>query len=245
MPVLPLLAYQSTTSEGQSLSSTMSAFSFTAPFWSSDDEAAEIDGLTPQEQRDLYDDLHGRLEVVHEPPEALARGIAMVQSAIDCMEPAEKADYLEALRVAPEVVEHESSMAAFWRCTSGDAWAAARRLVEYWTVRKETFGSRAFLPCRMGSLLDKEDVQTLHKGIIHILPDDVSGRPVLFWDRIRSVDTVASRDSIVRCLFYMMQVMSERIDTQRSGYVWMVYLRVSSPVRFCCCCCCCCFCCCL
>jgi hypothetical protein len=204
----------------------MSAFSFTAPFWSAADEQSEWESLTPAEQRQLYDDLHGRAEVIVEHPDDVARGCALVQSALDTMDATETADYYEALQKAPAIVQQESSHAMFWRCTSGNAWEAARRLVEYWTVRKQLFGERAYLPCALGGLLNEEDVTTLGKHLIAILPDDASGRPVLFWDRIRSVDSVASRQSIVRCMFYNMQVMAERTDAQRSGYAWIVYLRV-------------------
>jgi hypothetical protein len=42
-----------------------------------------------------------------------------------------------------------------------------------------------------------EDVSTLHKGFFTVLPKDRAGRAVIFFDRIRAIPTVASREAVV------------------------------------------------
>jgi hypothetical protein len=43
-----------------------------------------------------------------------------------------------------------------------------------------------------------EDVCTLQKGFFTVLPNDRAGRAVIFFDRIRAMPTVASREAVVR-----------------------------------------------
>jgi hypothetical protein len=47
-----------------------------------------------------------------------------------------------------------------------------------------------------GAMLD--DLEALQKGFVVMLPQDEKGRGVLFYDRIRAIPSVASRDSVVR-----------------------------------------------
>lgn len=42
-----------------------------------------------------------------------------------------------------------------------------------------------------------EDLPTLEKGFLSVLPNDEAGRPVVFFDRIRAIPTVAPRDAVV------------------------------------------------
>lgn len=43
-----------------------------------------------------------------------------------------------------------------------------------------------------------EDVGTLQKGFFSVLPCDRAGRAVIFFDRIRAIPAVASKDAVVR-----------------------------------------------
>jgi hypothetical protein len=133
---------------------------------------------------------------------------------------------MEALRVAPYLVATESPIVAFWRCENQNPWGAAHRLVDYWKRRKQFFGEKAFLPMAMGAAMSGDDLDALHIGLIQLLPDDESGRPVFYWDRIRSVASVVQRESLVRTFFYLFQVMAERESGQRNGFSIMIFLKV-------------------
>jgi hypothetical protein len=68
---------------------------------------------------------------------------------------------------------------SFWQCTDHDPWAAATRLVDHCKFRRDVFGNQAFLPMVQGRTLPNEDVAVLRRGLVQILPDDTSDRPVL------------------------------------------------------------------
>ena len=76
--------------------------------------------------------------------------------------------------------------------------AAAQRIAEYWKVRRALFrDDRAFLPMTIRGAME-DDMDALSKGVFAVLPKDEKQRVVVFWDRIRSIQPVISRDSLVR-----------------------------------------------
>jgi hypothetical protein len=206
----------------------MSAFTFTAPIVTVEDERLEREALTDDERKKLHEDVYGGEQLVTETEEMLQNGTRMLREALLAIPDVEKVAYLEALEIAPLLVERESDPVAFLRCENYDAVSAARRLVVYWDIRKKTFGAeRAFLPMtQSGAMAD--DMEYLEKALFVMLPDDEHERAVFHWDRIRSIRSVAPRDSVVRCFFYMTQVLCERSNAQRRGYVQTINFRVSA-----------------
>jgi hypothetical protein len=203
-------------------------FTFAAPVVTEEQEREEREALTEDERRKVHEDVYGGEQLVTETDTMLLNGVAMLRDAVLSIPDAEKTAYLEALEIAPLLVERESKPVAFLRCANYDVWAAARLLVAYWDMRKKIFGAeRAFLPMtQSGAMAD--DMEYLEKALIMELPDDASDRSVLFFDRIRCISSIAPRDSVVRCLFYMIHVICQRKNTQRRGFVVLINLRVSS-----------------
>jgi hypothetical protein len=205
----------------------MSAFTFTAPIVTVEDERLELAALTDDERERLRKDVYGGEQLVNETEEMLQNGTQLLRESLLAIPDEEKAAYLEALEIAPLLVERESDPVAFLRCENYDAGAAARRLVLYWDIRKKTFGAeRAFLPMTQSRAM-AEDMEYLEKALIVMLPDDKHERAVFHWDRVRCIRSVAPRDSVVRCFFYMTQVLCERKNAQRRGYVQTINFRVS------------------
>ena len=67
----------------------------------------------------------------------------------------------------------------------------------YWKTRRKLFGEdRAFLPMSLYGALSNEH-ELIETGIFGILPNDQQGRGVLFFDRIRAIPPIASRDQVV------------------------------------------------
>ena len=88
--------------------------------------------------------------------------------------------------------------------------AAAHRLARYWKMRKTLFGdSRAFLTMTQHGAMEN-DLGALGKGFVNVLPSDKKGRPVIFFDRIRAIPTVAKREIVVRFM-----VLSSRFEYRR------------------------------
>jgi hypothetical protein len=132
----------------------------------------------------------------------------------------------------PHLVERESEAIALLRCQKFDAWAAASRLVAYWKLRKLTFGSeRAFLPMSLDGAM-AEDIDAFRIGVVQILPNDENGRAVFFFDRIRAVRSLLTRDALGRCFFYLAQVLLEREDVQKCGYVFVVNVKGMCNVQY-------------
>lgn len=210
----------------------MSAFSFTAPFITKEEEKAERVSLTEEEEKQVEQDLFGcdcsNEPFVNEDTNEIDHGLEQMRIWIDSVidESPEKKAYLEACSRAPELVATESDPLKFLRCCQFDPESASKRLLEYWKVRRELFGhDRAFLPMTLDQAMEA-DRAALEKAVVHVLPDDKYGRPVLFWDRIRSNKSVIHRDEVDRIHFYMLHVMTKRKSVQTKGYVCIINLKV-------------------
>jgi hypothetical protein len=205
----------------------MSCFTFTAPIVTEQQEKEEREALTDDERKKLHEDVYGGEELVTETEEMLRNGTRMLRDAVLAIPDAEKVAYLEALEIAPLMVERESDPVAFLRCEHYDAWAAAQHLVAYWEVRKKIFGAeRAFLPMTQSGAM-ANGREHLEKALTMILPDDDCDRSVLYVDRIRTIKAIAPRDAVLRCFFYMIHVLCQRENTQRRGFVMVLNCRVS------------------
>ena len=166
------------------------SFSFTAPAVFPEQEQAELEALTEDERRELERDLHpddasvasAATSIQEETPEMIEHAVAMMFEAMLGMSDTDKEAYNEAVRRAPELVERESDPVAFLRCERWDVWAAAKRYLSYWKVRKYLFGDRAFLPMTLAGAM-APDVPSLEKRVSVLLPSDDFGRPVHFADR--------------------------------------------------------------
>jgi len=75
--------------------------------------------------------------------------------------------------------------------------AAAQRLVSYWKFRRDLFGEKFWLlpMTQVGAMAD--DLDTLAKGLVLVLPNDAKGRAVFFFDRTAMKPEIASRKSFV------------------------------------------------
>jgi hypothetical protein len=120
----------------------------------------------------------------------------------------ERAAFDEAKDKALKLLMEESDPMSFIRFAEGDHGAAAKRLVAYWRVRKNTFGDRFLLPLDLSGrgALTGDDVDTLKTGFITLLPDDCCGRKVIYFDNSMGnefLDGMSRRAPRFRCLFYM------------------------------------------
>jgi hypothetical protein len=61
----------------------------------------------------------------------------------------DKAAYLEVIAIAPHLVQQESSLDEIVSLENGDLIQAAKRVVSYWTLRRELFKDRAYLPLNL------------------------------------------------------------------------------------------------
>lgn len=217
----------------------MSAFSFTAPFMSEEQEKEEWDAMDEKERealrRDLYGDERGGNENNNNNnlpsiDQAMLPGkIEQVEDALHNRLPeSETRAYREALRVAPHVVTAETDMGAFLWVEKGDAVQAAQRIAKFWQVRTEVFGPE--LAYRPMTLLDggavANDVWLMDLGLAYLLPDDKHGRAVMFIDRTRYTAQVGPLQSFLRLLYYMFFSMTTRGNKRRNEFVLIPNVKV-------------------
>jgi hypothetical protein len=237
----------------RSESPTMSTFSFTAPTITPSHELDEYNALSASEKQALRWDLYGRSSAATDEedqsyvdsesvrslptPEGVAILLVEMEHALleAVSEPNGEA-YREAMRVAPSVVQSESPAYGFLRHTNYDPLSAAESLASYWALRRLLFGAeRAYLPMTLqGAMLDRgssskekeyEDIATLEKRTVFVMDKDQHGRPVLFWDRIRSSKRFACRNSVLRCFFYCWQCISTLPEAQKHGCVILMNMK--------------------
>jgi hypothetical protein len=177
-------------------------FSATAPKISPRTEEAERRAFSDEEKARIHEDIHGppvKCEVTKARSwtKDLKKNESLVNEAIENMQDKDKADYVYALEHAPLLVRKESCIADFLRSEKGIPEAAAKRLVDYWRIRREIFGrQRAFLPMTLQGAMS-EDIDVLKAGVIVLLPPDKHGRPVLFVKRCQLLPANGSRESFV------------------------------------------------
>jgi hypothetical protein len=153
------------------------------------------------------------------------QGNRQLEDAIKLISLDAKAAYMEALKRAPNLVATESDPIRFLRFEKYNAWAAARRLVTYWSSRKSIFGENAFLPLDLSGkgALDEGDLAFLNSGCAVMLPSDNKNRSVICIDRSKTIH--GKEDLCIRPLFFLLSAASENEMSQREGCIGLVVLN--------------------
>ena len=178
-------------------------------------ESASLDLISYLHRQDLYPICkllftnQQDIEITMETQRLRDGAMVQLSIAMSALPDLEKADFLIAQRVCPQVVATESDPLRFLRFTNFDPWAAALRLAKYWKMRREIFGNQAFLPMTLtgDGALSEEDITVIRAGSLVLLPYDNEGRSVLCVDMTRRPDeTIQKR---MRTIFYFIQKVSE------------------------------------
>ena len=232
----------------------MSAFSFTAPFITEEEEVAERQALPVTERERIHGDVYGKLpansaagfmpeplllsddkltEKVNELRQVLQLLVSNEGRADNRQGEGENSNndtdaasyprnipdatttttttrfYRQAREVAADVVDAETDLVAFLRVHQEeddyDVGQAAQRIDRYWQLRTELFGEeRAYRPLTLADGMQPE-ANLMALGLAWVLPQpDQHGRAVLFIDRTRFTQRVATREAFLRVLFYML-----------------------------------------
>jgi len=114
-----------------------------------------------------------------------------------------------------------------FRFHSFNSWAAAQRLAAYWKFRFEVFGHRALLPMDLSGkgAIPPEDVRLLmQSGVLMMLPNDSSGRSVLYMDRSKLLEDESISPAV---LFFVQQRLMENEMSGNIGCTTL--LNLSNP----------------
>ncbi|KAL7575197.1 hypothetical protein ACA910_018685 [Epithemia clementina (nom. ined.)] len=158
-------------------------------------------------------------------PELRRRVRSHVHNVILCLSAEETRAYNAAMAYDAELVQTETDPIQFVRYCEYNLLAGARRLCAYWAERLALFGpERAFLPLTLTGTgaMTPQDLLSLRAGYPALLPNNSkTGQPCLLFDRRCRVPNV-SRESILRCLFYVYKVLAESDISQVDGVMVMV-----------------------
>ena len=144
------------------------------------------------------------------------------------------ADYREASEAAPDLIMGETDPAIFFRCEKGNPWAAAKRLVLHWTLRREVFGEERWLR-KMVDLsgegaMNADDIALLHTGVFALTSSSPSSSLMsnaestqqallVNFSRLNGRDPGPSRHRVFMFLMYFLNVF-----TQENGLIVLMSL---------------------
>ena len=227
------------------LSSGSSCFHFildaTTTTTTEEEEAAERQAMEEDEREQVHKDMFGSDDQDDEQaeplpaltPTELATKIQQVRDALQQEEESSSSflsatqtlAYRQAVTAVPALVEAETDWAGFLRLVDHNPSSAAERVARYWQVRTEFFGQKAHLPMTLqGALAD--EIALMELGLAFCLPTDTNGRAVLFVDRTRFSLRVASRESFLRVLFYMLYALAGKDNPRKGEFVIVVSVKV-------------------
>mmetsp|Transcript_26259 Transcript_26259/g.62412 ORF Transcript_26259/g.62412 Transcript_26259/m.62412 type:complete len:543 (-) Transcript_26259:1517-3145(-) len=151
----------------------------------------------------------------------------------------EKIDLMDAMEAVPDLIYRESNFSRYVEY-NGDSnnnvngttasrqleqqqLEAAQRIAQYWKKRANLFGPvQALKPMTLLGAMEDVGVACLQKGIVTILPNDECGRAVIFFDRIRAIPAIASRETVLKIIFYMLQkAFYDDEETGKDGFVFI------------------------
>ncbi|GKY97756.1 hypothetical protein MPSEU_000733800 [Mayamaea pseudoterrestris] len=150
------------------------------------------------------------------------RALLQLQDALDCMvgnaggssggyvADIDYSAYITACERCPEILQNPSFRIPFLRRFNMDPWAAAKRMICYWTERHFLFGDAAFRPLTIAVL-----PALFQEASIVLLPHrDKEGRSVLFLDRLKlNYEQLCDDKGRAQCLFYLLDLAVQQNPT--------------------------------
>lgn len=141
----------------------------------------------------------------------------------------EKAEYLEAMEKAPQLLapNAEADPMKFVRRCSYNTTAAAKHLTNYWRERKRLFGDRAYLPMNITGhgAMNERDILSLHGGFPALLPRTKDGKQVILVDRRQHVPSMSMANRH-RGNMYLSHIMNLDDSAQTDGVLCLVLLAL-------------------
>jgi hypothetical protein len=177
--------------------------SLTAPRLTPEDLLRERQGLSDEERTCIDQDAYGIRAIpwYRYTPAELAEYVKQVQDyclhgdsndnnlsvlgTATVKENNERASYLRAMQLCPDLVATETDPLRFLRCERFDVRKASSRLLRYWTMREKIFGERAFRRMDLSGegVLTHDDVASFERFGTFLLPHDDLGRLIVYGHR--------------------------------------------------------------
>ena len=143
------------------------------------------------------------------------------------------AAYIEALEKAPHLITEESDPILFLRREDGNIEAASRRLLLYWTYRRQLLGAeKAYKSIMSWEAMNEDFREGLSTEIVCLLPNDNYGRCVgamNFARRTHNDDNDFAHKAL-HFLYYFMLV-ARNPKSQAEGYVMIFILSNNTSLQ--------------
>lgn len=175
---------------------------------------------TQQEREVMLDLVKNRLGSAHLEDEA---SLVKISEVVDKWKSERGKEFREARDHAKSTAINVAARAL--RNAAGDVDGAAEQTMRYWNRRKMLFEQTAHRPMTATGTgtLNENDIEVLQSGFIVILPSTRTGEPVVCFDRSRLEDDFDDISRIVesarRCMFYIIDILSEREESRSKGCV--------------------------
>jgi hypothetical protein len=194
--------------------------------------AKEQASLTEAERVAALTDMFGKHSLVGPPPvkrirengDSMEALVNQMRLELDIIPSNQKAALLGAqAKCRPEEFS-DARLEVFLRCENLDVQLGAQRFVNYWQRRRQIFGpTKYILPMTLRGALS-DDLAAMEAGMFQILPRlDLSGRALLFVDSHRNTRRGYSSESMLRVLWYMLELISEKTTDSSSGFILLMW----------------------
>lgn len=172
--------------------------------------AREMNRLSLKERERTFEEIHGVAQVWEETPERVAEKLRDMEVELQKIQ--QKAAYLKAWHRDREYVENPKFRLMFLRADRFDPAQAAARLVLFMEKKQQHFGEDTLTRSLQLSDLKADDLVTIKKGAMQVVPKrDRSGR-------LLCIDFSASEEKSYTSLMSVV-----------SGY-WRVWKSILSPL---------------
>lgn len=120
----------------------------------------------------------------------------------------------------------DDRLSSFLRREGMNPKLAAERLVRYWESRLEVFGPKKYLMCMTLNEALQDDLTAIQHGVACILPHlDSAGRRILYVEPHRRSSKRYSSESLLRALWYLMEVLSSEDEVESRGFVSVTWVK--------------------
>jgi hypothetical protein len=153
--------------------------------------AKELNKMSLKERERILHDIHGVAETVQETPKLIETSLKKLQDALraergggvggaSSSSPPKSQAYDMAASVSPDYVNDDRLRLSFLGAAQFDSKAAARRILDFFTLKLDLFGPDKL--CRDIKIedLDEDDIESLENGHMQLLPTrDQAGRAIM------------------------------------------------------------------
>ncbi|KAL3937252.1 MAG: hypothetical protein SGBAC_007605 [Bacillariaceae sp.] len=182
--------------------------------------SSQVEKLSSSQIVKTYSDIHGTSVDIEESSQLISTALRQMEENVSSI--IEKQAYDLAKSVDPKYVESPQLRLIFLRGTGFKPKPAAEKLVRFFEIKREFFGSRKLVKDIRQSDLEERDIEYLYSGHIQWLPlKDSSGRLVTIMypgPQERGVRL----ESMLRVAIYLRMVAIEDLQIQRKGFVFVL-----------------------